>query len=119
MNTDSILQSMRKFLTGNVEDDYYDPDLIMYINSVLVILDQIGDSMPNTMFVTGINETWTELIPDEKTRNLVKSYVTAKVRKQFDPPTNSSAVDALDQTIAELEWRINVISDKLYQKEES
>lgn len=119
MNTDSILQSMRKFLTGNVEDDYYDPDLIMYINSVLVILDQIGDSMPNTMFVTGIHETWTELIPDEKTRNLVKSYVTAKVRKQFDPPTNSSAVDALDQTIAELEWRINAISDKLYQKEES
>ena len=66
MNTDSILQSMRKFLTGNVEDDYYDPDLIMYINSVLVILDQLGDSMPNTIFVTGINETWTDLIPDRR-----------------------------------------------------
>lgn len=117
MNTDSILQSMRKLLTGNVEDTYYDPDLIMYINSVLVILDQLGDSMPQTQFVTGVNETWTDLIPDEKTRELVKTYVTCKVRKMFDPPTNSTAIDSLDQTIVELEWRINAISDNMYKEE--
>ena len=34
-----------------------------------------------------------------------------KVRLIFDPPQSSSIIDAMNRTISELEWRLNVAVD--------
>ena len=47
--------------------------------------------------------------------NSVKSYIYLKVRLLFDPPLNSSIIEAIQQSIRELEWRLNVqVADGSY-----
>jgi hypothetical protein len=40
--------------------------------------------------------------------NSVKSYVYVRVRLLFDPPATSYAIEALNKTAQEYEWRLNV-----------
>ena len=39
---ESILTSIKKLLGISEEDDYFDPDIIMHINTVFTILTQLG-----------------------------------------------------------------------------
>ena len=48
----------------------------------------------------------------------IKSYVPLKVKIMFDPPTSSSAYNALTYIISEHEWRLNALCDNSYIKEE-
>lgn len=105
---DSILNSTKK-LSGLTSDyGHYDPDIIMYINSVLLILKQIGVGPTEGFFITGEHETWNEFIPNNPVlREATKGYMGAKVRLQFDPPTSSAHMEALKEIIKEYEWRFN------------
>ena len=38
----------------------------------------------------------------------VKTYIYLKVKIIFDPPLSGTVMEALKQTISELEWRLNV-----------
>ena len=57
------------------------------------------------------NETWDEYINDMRQYEKVKTYVALKVRLYFDPPQNSSLLEAIKQQIQELEWRLNVSAE--------
>ena len=48
----------------------------------------------------------------------VKSYVGAKVRQMFDPPTTGALKEALDNTVKELEWRLFSATDLTVTKPE-
>lgn len=105
---DSILQSIKLLLGVNPEYDYFNEELIMHINSVLMILNQLGVGVEG-FHIEGINETWDQFL-GEKSDLLVgvKSYVHAKVRLMWDPPTSSAVSDALNRSVNEFEWRLNV-----------
>lgn len=105
----SILTSTKK-LAGMTEDyTAYDDQIVMYINSTLLRLKQLGVGPSEGFVVTGADETWEQFIPDNKfLRESTKSYMGAKVKIQFDPPTASSALEALKQMISEYEWCLNV-----------
>lgn len=101
---DKILETVRKILGGDWVSESFNPELILHINSVVAILDQLGVSI-TTRIVTE-DTTWDELIPNIELVEEVKTYLSLKVKKIFDPPTGSSAINALDETIAECEYRI-------------
>jgi len=108
--SDSILNTIKKLLGLSTNDTSFDTDIIAHINTVLVILYQIG--VGTTPFkITGSTETWNSVVSNEAQLEMVKSYMYMKVRKAFDPPASSSAMTALDQLISELEFRINVAVD--------
>jgi len=108
--TDSILNSVKKMLGIDAMDTAFDTDLIIHINSSLSILHHLG--VGSTAFhITGSSETWTQLLNGKTDIDLVKTYVFAKARKIFDPPTASAVMNALNETINECEWRINAIVD--------
>ena len=106
---DKILTST-KLLAGLTQNyDQYDPDIMMYINSVFLILKQIGVGPARGFVFNDPNKTWTDFIPDDEfMRESVKTYMGAKVRLEFDPPQASTAMDALKLIINEFEWRLNV-----------
>lgn len=106
---DKILSST-KLLAGLTKDyEQYDPDIMMYINSVFLILKQLGIGPAQGFVLTDVNTVWEDFIPDDKfMREYVKTYMGAKVRLQFDPPQASTCMDALKQIINEFEWRLNV-----------
>lgn len=108
---DSILTSIKKMLGIAEEYTNFDADLIMHINSVFMILAQLGVGPSEGFFIEDDTATWDEFIQDKKEINSVKSYVGLKVRLLFDPPTSSSQIDNANKLINELEWRLNSAGD--------
>jgi hypothetical protein len=113
---ESILTSTKKLSGVMKEDEHFDEEIIMYINSVFLILRQLGVGPSEGFVITGVNETWRDFLPDDKDRILresVKSYMGAKVCLQFDPPTNSTLLDAKCRIVDEFEWRLNIEADPI------
>lgn len=109
---ESILTSIKKLLGITEEYTHFDNDLIMHINSVLMILSQLGVGPSEGYSISSSAETWTDFLGDDlKKLQSVKSYVALKVRLMFDPPTSSSVMEAINNQIREFEWRLNVAVD--------
>lgn len=115
---DSILISIKKLLGIDEYCEHFDTDVIMHINSAISILTQLGVGPSNGFFVVDNTQTWKELIGDRTDLEFVKTYVYMKVRLVFDPPQSSSATEAMNKMISELEWRLNVAVDPIRSSEE-
>lgn len=102
----SILKKVRKFCTGSDENDYFDAELIMNINECFLTLNQLGLGPEEGFVVEDDTQEWGEFTDDEKLLSTVDTYVCKKTRLEFDPPTNSSALDALKASVDQLEWRL-------------
>lgn len=105
---ESILMTIRKMVIGSEDDDHFDTDIITHINSSLMILSQLGVGPPEGFIISDDMATWTDFIPDGQNLELVKTYIYQKVKLLFDPPTSSAHMEALNRSIAECEWRLNV-----------
>ena len=108
---DSILMTIRKLVCGNPYADHFDTDLLVHINACFSILNQLGVGPENGFVVTDETQSWSSYIADNYILNMVKTYVTLKVKKVFDPPLTSSVLEAMDKEISQLEWRLNVAVD--------
>lgn len=108
--SESILQNIKKLLGIAANYTAFDDDLIMHINSVFMILRQIGVGPEEGYKITGSLNVWSEFSNNDLFIESVKTYVYLKVRLYFDPPQNSSLMQAIQSQINELEWRLNVAS---------
>ena len=111
MITDSILTSVKKLLGITEECTDFDADLIMHINSVLMILTQIGVGPSEGFSIKDIEDYWEDFVSDTTKFESVKSYVYMKVRLMFDPPSSSAVMESMNRMISELEWRLNVAAE--------
>lgn len=107
---ESILTSIKKLLGIDEQYEHFDQDLIIHINTVLMILNQIGIGHTG-FFIQSKEETWEDFVVDLKNIQAVKTYVYLKVRLIFDPPLNSSIIESINRTLSELEWRLNITVD--------
>lgn len=105
---DSILNSIKKLLGIDESYTYWDQDLIIYINTALNVLYQLGVGLPYS--ISSAIDTWDDYLEDMSKLEMIKQYVYMKVRMVFDPPTGALK-DAMQEQIKELEWRINVTVD--------
>ena len=103
---DSILVSIKKMLGIEQEYTHFDSDIIIYTNTALMSLNQIGVGPDTGFVISGETETWSDLFGDRIDLEGVKSCVYLKVRLVFDPPSNSFVLDAIERQIKELEFRI-------------
>lgn len=111
----SILLSIKKAIGASPDYTPFDVDIIMHINSQLANLYQIGLDASRSVVVDGPDQLWTDLIPAGDSRlQFVKTYVYAKVKMIFDPPTSTAQMQALKDAAAESEFRISVAVDKPY-----
>lgn len=109
---DSILRSVKKMLGVADGDNYFDEELIMYINSVFATLTQLGVGPARGFSIEDESYVWTDFVSDMTVVELTKSYMKLKVRLLFDPPTSSSVMDSINRMISEYEWRLNVQADR-------
>lgn len=105
---DSILTSIKKLLGITEDCTDFDSDIVMHINSVFMVLNQLGVGPANGFRIEDESAEWNEFIDDEECLDAVKSYMHLKVKLLFDPPLNGSVMEATKQMINELEWRLNV-----------
>ncbi len=108
---DSILTSVKKDLGIASDYTYFDADIIMAINTAFSVLNQIGAGPEEGFSISDDTAVWTDFISDLSKLEMVKTYVSKKVRMIFDPPISSPVAEATNNVIAELEWRISVAVD--------
>ena len=104
---ESILTSIKKLLGIPEDYEHYDADIIMHINSVFMILNQLGVGPSNGFSITDKTAVWSDFISDNNNLEAVKSYVYMKVKLLFDPPLSSAVMECMNRMISELEWRLN------------
>lgn len=112
VNSDSILELVKKALGPDESYDYFDPDIIMHINSTFSILQELGVGPEQPFEITGPDETWADFFQDTPPINLVKTYIYLKAKLYFDPPTSGVLHEALERQISEAEWRLNDIAER-------
>lgn len=104
---ESILTSIKKMLGIGEEYAHFDADIIFHINSALMTLSQLGVGQED-FYITTDEQLWADYLGESKKLEAVKSYIYLRVKMLFDPPANSTLVEAMKQQIAEFEWRLNV-----------
>ena len=103
----NVLETIKKVLGIAIEDSSFDHDIILYINSTIGILHQLGVSEDMTDIIVDRDTSWMEIFGERDDLEIVKTYIGFRVKSMFDPPTNSAAIEALNRIISEFEWRIN------------
>lgn len=112
----SILISIKRKIGMAVSYTYYDPDILVEINTALATLFQIGAGKKNFR-IHASDETWSELeesvgLRNPETIDLIKDYVYLSAKIVFDPPEGSAHMEALKSRKDELEWRIFYFEDE-------
>ena len=105
---ESILTSIKKLLGISKECTDFDVDIITHINTVFMVLTQLGVGPNDGFFIENKDATWNDYVNDEINLKAIKTYIYLKVKIMFDPPTNSSLMESMQNSIKELEWRLNV-----------
>lgn len=103
---ESILASIKKMLGIAEEYEPFDPDIIMHINSAIMSLTQIGVGPSDGFYIEDETTSWEDFVPNNKHLQAIKSYIYLKVKLLFDPPTNSTVIEAHQNMITEYEWRL-------------
>ena len=121
---ETILTSIKQML--GLQEDYtpFDREIVMHINSVLMILNQLGVGTENfritlqqaplaegeTEVKYVSNETWNNFFGSGYTgdKEAVKSYIYTKVKLLFDPPASGTLMESYKNLADEFEFRLNV-----------
>lgn len=115
---ESILTSIKKLLGISAEYEHFDPDIIMHINSVFMVLTQMGVGPSDGFTIEDEMSVWEDFIKSNAMIEAVKSYIYLKVRLLFDPPSSSAVIESINRQISELEWRLYIASDPIESERE-
>ncbi len=107
---ESILKSIKKLLGIPEDYDCFDQDIIMHINSVFMVLNQIGVGPEKCFVIEDDTSEWVDFMDDKENIEAVKAYVYLKVRLLFDPPANSTMLKSIEDSIREYEFRLNIMA---------
>lgn len=105
--SDSILTSTKAALGLSADYTAFDQEIIMFINSTMGTLNQLGIGPARGFRIADSSATWTAFLGDELRYEGVKSYVYLCVRILHDPPVNGTVLSAFQKLKEESEWRIN------------
>lgn len=104
MIEDGILKSTKAILGIVEDDDAFDQDILVHINSAFSTLGQLGVNLPD---VSGVDDRWSDVDLPSRQVNMIRSYLFVQLRLIFDPPTTSFHLAAVKEQIAEFTWRIS------------
>lgn len=109
----NVLDNVKKMIGIPVEDDGFDIDLIITINTVLQYLVQMGGDKILSSTIIDVDTKWDELfsvsLEEPEYYDTIKLYIVTKTKTIFDPQTSSILADAYNKNLKELEWRITNI----------
>lgn len=108
---ESILTSIKGLLGLDEEYEHFDSDIIIHINTVFMILNQLGVGPSDGFSIEDELPVWSDFLENANDLEAVKTYIYLKVKLLFDPPLNSAVMESFGKTISELEWRLNVAVD--------
>lgn len=104
----SILTSVKKVLGIPADDESFDEDVLMFINTAFVTLTQLGLGPELGFTIVDDSATWDDFTEADKRLSSVPSYVFLRVKLLFDPPQTSYLIQALNDQRLEIEGRLSM-----------
>lgn len=108
---ESILNSIKKLLGLDSDYEAFDTDVIVFINSALMQLSQIGVGEIG-FAISSAGETWSSFLKSRDDLAAAKDYVYISTRLVFDPPSSASVIASYEKIRDELAWRLKVRSER-------
>lgn len=106
-----ILTEVKSSLGLADDNDAFDTELKMHINSAFGTLSQLGLGPVGGFEVEDGTETWADFLAEDLYLSPTKSYVYLRVTLLFDPPANSWTIVSYKEQIEQLEWRLNMVRE--------
>lgn len=106
---ESILTSIKKLIGITEEDDGFDTDIIIHINTAFMALTDLKVGPSTGFIITDSSAVWTDFISDPKKLAASKTYVYLRVKLLFDSESlSSTTIASIERQIEKLEWVLNV-----------
>lgn len=106
---ESILTSIKKLIGITEEDDGFDTDIIIHINTAFMALTDLKVGPSTGFIITDSSTVWTDFISDPKKLAASKTYVYLRVKLLFDSESlSSTTIASMERQIDKLEWLLNV-----------
>lgn len=108
LESDSILNTIKRALDIAPDDNSFDTALLMHINAVFSDLYQLGLGVygSDEHEINDANDLWSTVLASTKNLNMIKSYVSLRVRLLFDPPATGFTTNSFQAQVDKMEWRI-------------
>ena len=113
----TIFSDVKKLLAVSEDDNSFDLDIEIAINTSLNALSQIGACDKDAQISANDETEWSTIFTDGPLMNMCKNYVYIKARSLFDPPTSSIVASALNSNLDEISWRIRIALEDQRGKE--
>lgn len=107
---DTILGTIKKLIGIDYEYTKFDMDIILHINTAFSILSRISSVVKQGYRIIDNNNLWAEYTDDPELLSLVQEYLYEYCKIKFDPPTSSMVMEAMKESIKELEFSIEIYS---------
>lgn len=102
----TILDDTKSFIGIPLDNDGFDAELLMLINSTFANLSQIGADEFNISVDDGTE--W-PVTPEQELVALSRHYTRLKVRLAFDTPASGAINQSLEASVAPLEGRMSLV----------
>ncbi len=104
---ESILDTIKRLVGVCEDDNNFDTDIVVGINTAFGVLCQIGVGPEEGFAISDASSKWSDFITENNSKfEMVKTFVHLKTKLLFDPPLSSSVLSAMNETLNELEWRL-------------
>lgn len=103
---ESILDSIKELIGIGRNCTAFDGDIIIHINTVFLILNQLGTGPDSAFRITDRSAVWGSFMNGKTDLEMCKTYMALKVKMMFDPPGGAAVIEAFNATIRECEWRL-------------
>ena len=118
MLSESVLNTIKGMLGPSISYDTFDQDIIVLINSSLMVLAQLA-VVPEGTRIKDETTTWSEILDDRQDLEGIKEYMYLKVKMIFDPSASSTIQAHYAERAKELEWRLHAFCDIMGKKQET
>lgn len=112
-NPNSILDSTKQVLGVADTDTSFDLDVTMLVNSAFGSLSQLGVGSDSGFVITDNTTLWSQYISDLVYLGMIKQFIFMTVKLAFDPPGTSFGLEAIQNQLQQLAWRINVKAEEI------
>ena len=87
--------------------DAFDQEVMVFINSALLKHMQLGVGPSDGFQINGVSETWVDFLGEKADQlQAAKEFVFFEVRIAFDPPAQNGVLNAWNDKLQELTWRL-------------
>lgn len=104
----SILTDTKAALGLAEDHTAFDHELVMFINSVLSRLTQLGVGPSEGFRIADKQATWEDFVGTDPKLDMIKGYMHMRVKLYFDPPEIGFVLTMMKEQIEKDEYLINL-----------